>query len=692
MMTRKVFYRLLPTFVLAVLLWAGCSGARETTREAALPPQARDSSVVAILDGEPITVSEIERRYRRSLGGNSSAVPDSAELRDFLDRYLNFRLKVKAAEDAGIGDLPEIQEEIDTYRLQLARPYMLEQEVLEPIIREVYTRSQDMVDASHILIRVAPDAPPADTLEAYNMIRALIDSVKAGVDFGELALRYSEDPSASREGPGYKGRLGFFTAGQMVAPFEDAAYNTPVGQVSDIVRTRFGYHILYVHDRRPAIPDIEVAHIMIIPRGPTGADTAAALEQIEELRRRFENGEDFRALAREYSMDHNTREQGGRLGIMTFNNPVIPPEFRDAAFAIENPGEISDVVQSRFGFHLIYLIDRKERKPFEEAYEDLKTQVMRLPRTEQAQRAFARQARARYGVTVDTAQVRAVLDAFPADTIIAHLAVNDFDALFEDTTFATIGDAGYTLSDFFAFAKTQRLERNRPLEPQLMAALDAFLDDRALDYEAMRLQERDEEFRTLMEEFRDGLLLFRVMEDSVWNAASRDSVGLRAYFDAHAEAYRFPDRTRLIGFYSRDDSLLADVAARLDAGATVADIQALVASDSTLTLRIDTTLVAGPTNSVYDEALSLQAGDHTDVLAYRNGHVLLVHDGIEPARPKTFEEARSEVVTAYQEVLEQRLLERLRQRYALYVFPERLEQAFAGHATATAPAGDSPTG
>ncbi|RMH53993.1 MAG: peptidylprolyl isomerase, partial [Bacteroidetes bacterium] len=153
MMTRKVFYRLLPTFVLAVLLWAGCSGARETTREAALPPQARDSSVVAILDGEPITVSEIERRYRRSLGGNSSAVPDSAELRDFLDRYLNFRLKVKAAEDAGIGDLPEIQEEIDTYRLQLARPYMLEQEVLEPIIREVYTRSQDMVDASHILIR-----------------------------------------------------------------------------------------------------------------------------------------------------------------------------------------------------------------------------------------------------------------------------------------------------------------------------------------------------------------------------------------------------------------------------------------------------------------------------------------------------------------------------------------------------------
>lgn len=687
MMTLKMLNRLAPGLALAVILLAGCSGAQQAT----LPPQAQDSSVVAVLDGEAITLSEFERRYRRSVGGDTIA-PDSADLHDFLDRYLNFRLKVKAAEDAGIGSLAEVQEEIDTYRLQLARPYMLEQEVLDPIIRDVYARSQEMVDASHILIRVGPEAPPADTLAAYTKLQALVDSLEAGADFGRLAMTYSEDPSATRQGPGYQGRLGFFSAGQMVAAFEDAAYATPVGEVSDIIRTRFGYHILYVHDRQPVLPDVDIAHIMIIPQGPTAADTAAAFEQVREIQQRIEAGEDFSTLARQYSMDSNTRERGGRLGLMPYNNPVIPASFRDAAFALEHPGDVSDVVETRFGFHLIQLIDQEEPQTFDEAYDELKTQVTRLPRTEQAQRAFAMEARDRYGVTVDTALVKTILERTPPDTILAKLAVNDFEALFDDTTFASIGDAQYTLSEFFAFAKSQRIQRAQTLEPQMMTALDAFLNDRALDYEAMQLEQRDPEFRSLMAEFRDGLLLFRVMEDSVWNAAAQDSAGLRAYYEAHADQYRFPDRTRIIGFYSASDSLLNDVATRLDAGTSVAQMQTMMAADSTLDLRIDTTFVAGETSSVYDEALSLTEGAHTEVLAYRNGHVLLVHDGIDPARPKTFEEARSEVISAYQEQLEDRLLQRLREQYNLYVFPERLDQAFAEERSASQDEDASPTG
>ena len=257
---------------------------------------------------------------------------------------------------------------------------------------------------------------------------------------------------------------------------------------------------------------------------------------------------------------------------------------------------------------------------------------------------------------------------------------------------ATVGDSTYTLGDVASFAVRAQVPRKDSTRAQVLALMDVFLQDRALDYEAAALEERDEEFRLVMEEFRDGLLLFKLMEDSVWTAAAQDTAALEAYFDEHRDRYQYGDRVRVVGLYGATDSLLAATATRLDSALTLAELADEMAADSLAPLRIDTTMVADSTGSLYDEALALETGGRTAPLPYRGGYAVLIRDGDEAARPMTFEEALSRVIADYQETLEARLLARLRERYDVQTFPERLDRAFEGVETSEAETSAEATG
>lgn len=670
-----------------LLAAAGCSGSGRATEPTPGP------DVVAVYGDERLTLAEFEERYARSAGSREAAADDSlAAYQEFLDRYVNFRLKVLAAEAAGLDEAPSILEEIQTYRTNLARPYLLEQEVLDPIVRDLYTKRQQIVDVSHILIRVSDMASPADSLAAYEKIAALADSLAAGADFGDLAFRHSQDPSArGRENaPGYRGRLGYFSAGRVVQPFEDMAYATPVGATSPVFRTEFGYHILKVHDRRPAVQDVHVAHIMIRPE-PTAEDSARALELARELKQRVEAGEDFAALAREHSADRGSAQNGGDLGFISYEMPIVAP-FKDAAFALDEPGEISDVVETNFGYHVIKFFERKPVQTYEEAHGDLKEMAARMPRAQEAERALAHEILAANGAQIDTTFLLAAFEGVAVDSVIARLVEQDFSADTLNRVFFTLGDSSYTLADLTLFARGARFSPEAETRDQVLNFLDQFAVARAIDFEAATLDRRDDEFRRVMEEFRDGLVLFKLMEDSVWTAAERDSAALVAYYEAHRDDYRFPDRTRIVGLHSRSDSVLTALAARLDAGTALASLVAEIAADTLSTVRVDTVLAAGETGSIYDQALALAPGAHTAPIRNRGVFVLLVNDGTDPARPKTFDEARAEVVGQYQQVLESELLQRLRQRFAVRLYPERLTRAFEGTPGAAATAADQAMG
>ncbi len=649
---------------LSMLLISGCQLSRPLT---ASTDHSSSSPVVARYNGEVLTLDEFERQLIKSVGDSAKAVNSSFEERvDFLKRYVDFRLKVLAAREQGYDRMPELRAEIDRYRLQLARPFLIDKQILEPLIREVYERQKEEINASHILIRVHPLDLPADTLAAYQKLSAIRDSILTrALTFEEAAVRYSQDPSAKQN----KGELGYFTAGQLVYPFENMAYQTPVDSISPVFRTRFGYHILRVNDRRPRQPDVRAAHILIRPKGRTPEDTLSAYVLAEALRERTLHGEKFEELAREFSQDPMSAKRGGDLGYFSPSRVVEP--FAQALARLDTVGAISEVVKTRFGYHIIKLLDRKSLPSYEEAYPELKKLVSRLPRAKEAEQRVGKAYRETHGSRVDSTLIYVALDSLGTNKPFSAILARGFPASMRDRVFATIGDEPYTLGDLEAYIR----ERKPTIEPltrdQIFILIDRFLNEKALDVAAAELETTNPEFRQLMQEYIDGILLFRIMEDSVWNAAMQDTSALKAYFKTHTDAYWYPERTRVISLYGSSDSLLLPATEAFLSGVP----------EDTLRHRfgvtIDTTYIAGPSQSVYDRVLSMEEGTHTQSISYRNGFIVLIHAGKVPARPKTFEEARAEVIADYQKMLEEQWLKRLRARYHVQYYPEHLRIAFA---------------
>lgn len=665
---------------LSLALFAGCGGARTASRATA--------PILATYGTERLTLPDFEERYARTVGGRTAAAADSLPaLEDFLRRYVDFRIKVKEAEAIGLDRNPTVQGEIADYRRNLARPYLLETEVVEPVVRLLYERQGQIVDASHVLITVGENASPADTSAAYGRILAVVDSVRNGLDFGEAARKFSQDPSAQGEGPGAKGRLGYFTGGDMVDEFEDYAYTTAPGGMSPVFRTRYGYHVMYVHDRRATPEEIRVAHILIRPEGSEPGQIEAARATARALRDSILAGSDFGALAAARSADQGSATRGGDLGFIPYSAPLVEP-FKSVAFALQNVGDVSDVVDTQFGSHVIKLLEKKGRPSYDVAAPELKTLAARLPRAKAAQDRLSAEIMAIRGATLDTTLLVRTFRGLPVDSILTLFPTGALTPGGLDVPFATVGDSAYTLADLSAFVGTQRVAPGNTPRDQALKVAQPFLNERAIEVEAAQLERNDAEFGRIMREFRDGIVLFRLMEDSVWTAAKRDSLGLLAYYNVNRASYRFQDRTRLLTIESGSDSLLTRISERMARGLTFAALAAEKAATPGFDVRLDTVLVAGATNSVFDRALPLSPGDRVGPLPYRGATtILIVHDGMEPAREKKFDEARAEVETSYQSVIEDRMLTRLRAKYGVRTYPERLVGAFRG----PAPMGSAPS-
>ena len=659
-----------------LFLTAGCAGMQNTADNR----YADDPNVVAVVGNEPITLSTFEREYAESVGSREVARTDSlAGYVDFLERYVNYRLKVRAAYERGYADNPDIQSELSSYRSEFGLPYLMDDRVLDPLVREMYDRSQYAVDASHILIRLPQQPSPQDTLAAFQQIQALEDSLERGADFADLARRHSQDPSASRQGRrGFEGRLGYFSAGQLVEPFETIAYETPEGEISEVFRTRFGYHIMKVHDRREVPADIRVSHILIRPEQNNEAAWDAARSRIDSLETAIAQGADFGQLATEYSEDPGSARKSGELGVISFASPLVQP-FKDAAFDLEAEGDVSEPVRTRFGFHLIKLLERRPKPTLDESYNRLKKQVEQMPRYNQAREQYIQEAVKENEARIDTLAIQQAFADAPEDSLLQFLVEGRISNTSE--YFAHFQDTSYTFEALEDYAPSARV-RGRGMQ-QIYNLAQSFLADHVLDYEAGMLEERDPYFGQVMADFEDGLMLFALMEDEVWNAARQDSAALRRYFEEHREDYNLPERTRILAIQSASDSLLAAAESQLHPGADVSAVLEEVQIDSS-SFVLDTLHLAEPSNSVYDQALALSEGGHTDVLTHENSYLVLINQGTEAARPMTFKEARPQVVNAYQEVLEDDLIEQLRETYDTKLYPSRLSQAYREPADAQA--------
>jgi peptidyl-prolyl cis-trans isomerase SurA len=651
-----------------LLVLAGCGGSTGTSGSSSAELESKTNNpVVATFGDSTLTLSEFEQAY---INANQTDTPSSDSLaayRDFLEQYVNYRLKVRAAREAGLDTLPSVRQEIASYRQNMAKPKVMRSNVYEPLARSLYNRQQEEVEVSHILKRVSPDAAPEDTLEAYREMQAIADSIKMGVPFGQLAYRNSEDPSAQKKGErGYQGNIGYVQAGQIVKPFEDRMYSVPPDSVSDIFRTKFGYHILKVHDRRSSEPPIRLSHIMRQPK----SDSARPRQFLDSLRTLIRRDRaDFSSLAKKHSQDRRSASRGGDLGKIQ-SRQSLPPSFRKAVAKLNTVGTVSDVVKSRFGYHLIKLTGRDEQPTFQEAYEDLKEKISGRPRVERRKDTFARQVRSEEGVTVDTSRILEAADVSSPDSLSRTLLSILEEDLSGSPSVATLGDSTYALDRIARHV----MQTDGGAQMTIGEGIDDFLNKKALNYAATRLAERDGSFAQTMKDYREGLLVFQFMQDSVWNVATQDTSGLRDTYQKRRDQYRYPDRVRTLTFRAPTDSLLSPYNRRSADTSAHASMVEMASNDSLVT--VDTVMVTNESSKPYQQVLSVTDGSVIGPLDDAGESLVLVRDTLLPARTKRFEEAQSSVIRDYQKLYEDEVLSRLRQRYDVETDPSRLRGAF----------------
>lgn len=492
-------------------------------------PAQKKNEVILKIGNEKVGKDEFVANYQK----NNTNILDEKDKKtpaEYLDLYINFKLKVLEAQRLGYDTLKSFIEELKGYRKELSKPYLTDVSYNEEMIQTAYHRTKFERKASHLLILVNPETPPSDTLAAWNKISDLRKQIIAGADFNEMAAQYSEDPSAKQN----KGLLGYFSAFQMVYPFEDMTYRTPVGQVSEIVRSRFGYHIIKVHDERQTLGELKVAHIMKMFPQQASEETIAKLKlSADSIWAKATSGTDFAELARKYSDDKHSATEGGVMNWFTSTNMV--PAFAEVAFALKNDNDISPVTRTPYGWHIIKRLELRTTQPYEKLRTELESKIKQNPEiSKYSDEAFDRKLRAEYQLKVEESNFRDLVSAI-SDTL-RRKEMNNI-------TLVSFANQTITAGQFTDFLQTQQYSpvSDKP-EAQLTALLNKFINQKLLEYENTQLEKKHPDFARVYKEYHDGILLFNISKDKIWDVASTDSVRLQNYFNQTTKKYYWNDR------------------------------------------------------------------------------------------------------------------------------------------------------
>ncbi|MBT6439424.1 MAG: peptidylprolyl isomerase, partial [Flavobacteriales bacterium] len=364
----------------------------------------KGEDILMTIGGDPVSIGEFENIYNK----NNSNLQDQNEqsLDDYVDLFINFKLKVKEATVLKMDTDKAFINELAGYRKQLAKPYLEDREITEQLIKEAYDRMKFDVKAKHILVVVPSDATPADTMKAYARIKVLRQkATKKNSDF-EKIMRESKTPDKAKDKEVIAEDLGYFTAFQMVYNFETAAFNTPVGEVSKVIRTRFGYHILKVYDKRESRGEIKAAHIMVsTPKAMTADQAVQKKAKIDEIYGKLKAGEDFKQLAKLYSEDKGSAKRGGELP--WFGSGRMVEEFETAAFALKADGDIAAPINTKYGWHIIKRVERKETKSFEDSENEIKNKIAKDGRSTKSKSSLIAKIKADGGYKIDETSLQA---------------------------------------------------------------------------------------------------------------------------------------------------------------------------------------------------------------------------------------------------------------------------------------------
>jgi peptidyl-prolyl cis-trans isomerase SurA len=615
-----------------------------------------DPAILSIA-GEDISKSEFERVFRKNNTKETSY--DRKSVEDYVNLYINYKLKVKEATELGMDTAKSFTEELGGYRKQLAQPYLIDKEVTEKLLKEAYDRMKMDMRASHILVKVSNEAPPKDTLDAYNKALKIREEVLKGADFAATAKAKSDDPSAKDN----SGDLGFFTSLQMVYPFESAVYSMKVGEVSMPVRTRFGYHIIKVMESRPAQGEVKVAHIMVKLSGNAKAeDSTKAVAKIRELYDSLKAGKSFEDLATKYSEDQGSARQGGVLPV--FGTGRMVPEFERAAFALKKVGDYSEPVRSSIGWHIIKLLEKKPLGSFEELQSELKQKVSKDSRAELSKASMIKKIKSKYAFKENAKSKDEFMKVVDSTLTTGKWTAEKASAM--KNTMFTIGEKNYTQKDFADYLASHQGKRMETT-PQMMASnlYNEWVNESVVAYEEGRLDTNYPEFKALMQEYRDGILLFELTDKKVWSKAVKDTTGLQEYYNKNKSNYMWGERLEA-KIYTCANAEVAkqthELMKKIDDDDT---LMARINKSSQLNLQVKYGKFAKGENEIID-SIAWVPGITKDMK--RKDQVVFVNVMKKiPAEPKSLEEAKGLITADYQSHLEKEWIEQLRKKYPVTV-------------------------
>lgn len=592
-----------------------------------------------------VTTEEFLYTYRK----NHQNQQDFTEqkVNEYLDLFVNFKLKVAEAHTRGLDTTSKFTAEFKTYREELKKPYRTEPDALDKLTKETYLRLTEEVNAEHILITLKPDASPTDTLVAFQKLTEIKTRIEAGEDFEKLARELSEDPSAKYNG----GNLGYFTALQMVYPFEEAAYNTPVGGLSPIVRTRFGYHLIKVKDRKPTRGEVEVSHILL--RAATN-DDAKVKNTAFLLYDQLKGGRNWDEVCKEYSEDANTKDAGGRLRPFSIGALASVPEFEAMAFSMQQPGDISDPFQSSLGWHIIRLEKKIPLPSYKEMEPSLKRRVGRDERLQLSQQVLSAKRKKDYSF-VDELNVKEQVFAL-ADSTLARGAwrYKGSDELRDQKLF-TVQNKPETVGTFIKYILANQTVTNLTPAAYISQLYEKLVEERISAAEEEKLKRNNPEFRNLLTEYREGILLFEIMETEVWNKASADSTGQKRFYQANHKQYQAGDRIEARIFAAQDKSVIEEMKSKITKGDTLKD------ADLRRFKSIQNFKAYEKKENKVIDRISWSIGLHEVELDGLN--YLVEVSRLVPPGVKSFEEARAQVISDYQDYLEKNWVSQLRKDY-----------------------------
>lgn len=612
---------------------------------------AQQSDTLFTIQGKPVFLDEFKRLFF-----NNSEEGQTYTAQEYLDLFVNYKLKIKEARTLGYDTLPAFKNEYEGYRKQLITSFTKNPDIEKSLVKEAYDRSLEEVRAKNILIAVPQEASPQDTLKAYNRLMEAYNQLKNGADFDRIAMAYSEPKIAENQID-----LGFFTVFQMVYPFESMAYKTKVGEVSKPFRSRYGYHLLQVTDKRPANGKVMVKHIQLVP---AENDSVYKIKSnlIQKIYGELQAGAVFDSLAKKYSEDKSTASAGGTLRPFGIGTLQIKT-FEEEAFALKE-GDYSKPFQTQFGWHIVQLTHREPVPSFEVQQPQLEMNVKRDERSELIETARLDWLRSIYKSTIFDKNKTAVL--LGAKRLLDKQIQPE--VALQDKVIFQIEDKRFLAKYFFESLKKSN---NNAVEKRFAE----FFKNQLEQYHETHLEQYNAEFRDIVQKYHDGLLVYNIMENEVWKKSQNDTLGMKIFFDENRSKYQ-PEKGK--GFLIAQSPKISalDKVLKYYQNSDVSSLSELQQSKK-LFKKVTFASVSAVdlkkmTQSTLNSSTEFREGT---IVSGNNGTSYAIVKRVElPSEQAVFNPSNPMLYNDYQVFVEQKWLRELREKYQASICPDGIQK------------------